>query len=225
VKITLVAWALGGLTAAVAHAQSSPSADAIERNNRGATLVKDGKVTEAVAEFRAAVEMSPGYVTAQANLAYAYEKAGRLDDAMTAYQKLLELEPKNVTAANNLASLYSRSGRHDDAIREYEALLEREPGNDVARRNLETAKRNKGILGERGDQSLRAVKAAEARPTDPRAAYEVARVFAQQGDHDKALAWLGKALTLGYDQVEFLKVDPAFTALRKDPRFGKLLGS
>lgn len=219
----LVAWALGGLMVAVAHAQSAPSEEAIERNNRGAALLKDGKKTEAIAEFRKAVELAPGHATAQANLAYAYEQSGQLEEAMAAYQKLLELEPKNATARNNLAALYSRSGRHDDAIREFEALIDRDPADATARRNLEAAKRNKGILDEREQRSGGAIKTAEARPDDPRAAYDVARVYAQQGDLDKALAWLKRALDLGYEQVDFLQVDPAMTGVRSDPRFGKLM--
>jgi len=223
VRIVLAAWALCGLLVAVAHAQSSPSSEAVERNSRGAELLKQGKVAEAVAEFRAALEGSPGYVTARGNLAFAYEKLGQLDDAMAAYQKVLDAEPKNTAVRNNLAVLYSRSGRHEDAIRELETLLGSTPDDETARRNLETAKRNQGILRERDQQSAGALKVAEARPNDPRAAYDVARVYAQQGDNDKALSWLGKAFDLGYDQMEFVKVDPAFGALRKDPRYGKLL--
>jgi superkiller protein 3 len=223
VRTAIIAWALCGLLAAVAHAQDAPSPEAAERNNRGIALLKEGKAAEAAAHFRAAVELSPGFADAQGNLAFAYEKAGKLDDAMTAYQKLLQLDPKNATALNNLATLYSRSGRHDDAIREYEALLQRDPGNETARRNLDTAKRNKGILQERDDQSARALKAAEVRPQDPRAAYEVARVYAQQGDTDSALTWLAKALQLGYEQTDFVEVDPAFASVRKDSRFGALL--
>jgi Flp pilus assembly protein TadD len=218
-----MAWAISGLMVAVAHAQSSPPPDAIARNSRGVALVKEGKAGEAVEEFRAAVQIFPKYATAQGNLAHAYQQAGRLDDAMAAYQKLLDLEPTNATARNNLATLYSRSGRHEEAIREFEALIEREPGNESARRNLENAKRNKGILDERDQQSTRALKAAAARPNDPRAAYDVARVFAQQGENDKALTWLLKALDLGYDQTDYVKVDPTFTGLRKDPRFIKIL--
>ena len=222
-RATLVAWALCGLTVAVAHAQPSLSDDAIERNNRGAALLKQGKTAEAVAEFRKAVALAPDHATARANLAFAYEQSGQLDEAMAAYQKLLDLEPKNVMARNNLAALYSRSGRHDDAIREFEALLEQDPADATARRNLETAKRNRGILDERDQQGSRAIRAAEARPNDPRAAYDVARVYAQQGDNDKALTWLGKAFDLGYEHTDFLNVDPALSGLRKDPRFGKLL--
>jgi len=219
----MAAWALCGLLAAVVHAEQSPPAEAIDRNTRGVELLKQGKLTESVVEFKAALQLSGDYVTARGNLAFAYEKLGQLDDAMAAYQKVLDAEPSNMAVRNNLAVLYSRSGRHDDAIRELETLLQRDPGDETARRNLETAKRNRGIVEERDGQSSRALKEAQARPGDPRAAYDVARVYAQQGDAEKALVWLAKALDLGYDQTEFIKVDPAFTALRKDPRFGKLL--
>jgi Flp pilus assembly protein TadD len=222
VKAILLAWVLGGLLAAVAHAQQ-PSAEAIERNNRGIVLLKEGKAAEAANEFRAAVDLAPGYAAAQGNLGFAYEKAGQLDEAMAAYQKLLELEPKNATVLNNLATLYSRTGRHDEAIRRFESLLEREPANETAKRNLEAAKRNKTILQERDDETTRAVRAAEARPHDPRAAYDVARLYAQHGDSEQALTWLAKALELGYAQTDFLNVDPAFATLRKDPRFSALV--
>jgi Flp pilus assembly protein TadD len=212
-----------GLLTAVAHAQPAPAPEAVQRNSRGAALMRDGKAAEAIEHFRAAVELSPGYATAQGNLAYAYEQAGQTDEAMAAYQKVLDLDPANTTVRNNLATLYSKAGRHDDAIREYETLVARDPGNDVARRNLENARRNKGILAERDERAGRALAAAQARPNDPRAAYEVARVYAQQGDNDRALTWLSKALDLGYDQHDYVKVDPALGELRKDPRFATVV--
>jgi tetratricopeptide (TPR) repeat protein len=218
---TLAAWVgCGLLVAAVAHAQSD---EAIERNGRGVELMKQNKLAEAAASFKAALDMSPSYVAARANLAFAYEKLGQVDDAIGAYQKVLDADPKNTTVRNNLAVLYSRTGRHEEAVREFEDILRNDPGDETARRNLDMSKRNRAILDERDAQSSRALKEAQARPGDPRAAYDVARVYAQQGDAEKALVWLAKALDLGYDQTEFIKVDPAFTALRKDPRFGKLL--
>jgi tetratricopeptide (TPR) repeat protein len=222
VKPALLAWALCALLIAGAHAQEA-SDEAVERNNRGASLLQQGKLDEAIAQFRQAVELSPKYVTAHANLAYAYDRQGLLGEAIAAYQKVLELTPDNATARNNLGTVLSRAGRFDDAIREFEALLQRDPSNAAAKTNLENAKRNKGIVKERDDRTTGALKASEARPNDPRAAYEVARVYAMQGDHDKALTWLGKALDLGYDTLDFLNVDPAFAMLRKDPRYPKLL--
>ena len=219
----LVAWALCALLIGVAHAQQAPSDEAVERNNRAAALLKQGKLEEAVEELRQAVEMAPAYAVAHTNLAYAYDRQGRLDEAIAAYRKVVELEPGNAIARNNLATLLSRTGRFAEAILEFEALLQRDPANATARSNLENARRNQGIVQERDDQTTRVLKAAEARPSDPRAAYDVARFYAQQGDSDKALAWLGKSLELGYDRVDFVNVDPSFGLLRKDPRFEKVL--
>lgn len=219
----LVAAALCALLIGVAHAQEAPPDEAVERNNRGAALLTQGKLEEAAAQFRQAVEMAPAYAVAHGNLAYAYERQGRLDEAIAAYRRVVELEPGNAAARNNLGNLLSRTGRHDEAVVELEALLQRDPLNASARRNLESAKRNKAIVQEREDRTASVMKAVAARPGDPRAAYDAARVYAEIGDNDNALAWLGKALELGYDRVDFLSVDPALIALRKDPRFTKLL--
>jgi superkiller protein 3 len=223
VRQPLVRLALCALLIGVAHAQEAPPDEAVERNNRGAALLKQGKLEEAIAQLRQAVEMAPAYAVALTNLAWAYDKQGRLDEAIAAYRKVVELEPGNSIARNNLGTLLSRTGRHDDAVLEFEALLERDPANATARGNLEAAKRNKAIVQERQDRTAGAMKGAAARPNDPRAAYDVARVYAQQGDNDNALAWLGKALELGYDRMDFVSVDPALAGLRTDPRFAKLL--
>lgn len=222
-RSSLLAWALCALLVGVAHAQDAPSDEAVERNNHGAALLKQGKLEDAVAEFRQAVEMAPAYAVAHTNLAYAYDRQGRIDEAIATYRKVLELEPGNALARNNLGTLYSKNGLYGEAIREFEELLQRDPANATARGNLEAARRNSALAQERQDQTARAVKGAEARPKDPRAAYDVARVYAQQGDNDNALAWLGTALELGYDRMDFVSVDPSFASLRKDPRFAKLL--
>jgi len=223
VRTALVALALWSLLIGVARGQEGPSDEAVERNNRGAALLQQGKLEQAVAEFQQAVEMAPASVVVQANLAFAYERQGRTDEAIAAYRKVLELEPGNVLARNNLGALLGRSGRYEEAVRELETLLQRDPANATARGNLETAKRNVALTQERHDRIASAVTGAEARPTDSGAAYNAARVYALHGDHDNALAWLAKALELGYDQTDFLSVDPSLASLRKDPRFAKFL--
>ena len=222
-RAPLVALALCALLIGVARGQEGPSDEAVERNNRGAALLQQGKLEQAVAEFQQAVEMAPKSVVVQANLAFAYERQGRTDEAIAAYRKVLELEPGNVLARNNLGNLLSRNGLYGEAVSEFEALLQRDPANATARGNLETARRNVALAKERQDRIASAVTGAEARPADPSAAYNAARLYALHGDHDNALAWLAKALELGYDQTDFLSVDPSLASLRKDPRFAKFL--
>jgi tetratricopeptide (TPR) repeat protein len=222
-RTPLLALALCALLIGVAHAQQAPSDEAVERNNRGAALLQQGDLEEAIAALRQAVDMVPAYVVAHANLAYAYERQERPEEAIAEYRKVLELEPGNSLARNNLGALYSKNGRYDEAILEFEEVLRRDPGNATARGNLDNARRNKGVVQERQEQIGRTLTVVDARPNDPRAAYDAARIFAQQGNNDQALAWLTKAFDLGFAQVDFVSVDPALTGLRKDPRFSTLL--
>jgi len=217
-----VALALAGLLVAVAEGQQKPP-DAAALNARGVALLKEGKLDEAIAELQKAAAADPKSVVIQSNLAYAYDRQGQLDDAVAAYRKVLDLDPANAVVRNNLGAVYRKKGQHDEAIREYEELLQRDPENATAKANLETAMQGKTIATERQNQLTAAQKGVETRPNDPRAAYEAARVYARLGDADNAFMWLAKSLDLGFDQLDFLSVDPALINLRKDPRFQKLL--
>ena len=92
-RTPLLALALCALLIGVAHGQDGPSDAALERNNRGAALLTQGKLEEAIAELRQAVDMASTYVVARSNLAYAYERQGRFDEAIAEYRKVLDLEP------------------------------------------------------------------------------------------------------------------------------------
>jgi tetratricopeptide (TPR) repeat protein len=220
----LIAFALAGLLVGAAEGQPKKAADnAALLNARGVALLKDGKVEEALEEFQKAAEADPQSAVIQSNLAYAYDRQGRTDDAVAAYKKVLEIEPGNTVARNNLGTLYSKKGLHDEAVREYEELVQRDPSNATAKANLENAVKNKATVQERQDQIGGALKGTESLPNDPRAAYNAARVYARLGDNDNAFMWLAKALELGYDQIDYLSLDPSLVNLRKDPRFLKLL--
>jgi superkiller protein 3 len=205
-----------------ASAASKTPEDAVRRNNVGAEFLKQGKLAEALAEFRQAVTADPTYAAAWRNLGFALDKAGQLDEAVTAYQKAVALEPE-VNAYNNLGVLYDKKERYADAIQEFEKALKLSPGNATVQKNLEQARQNQGILQERQARIAQAKQEAEARPRDPRAAYSLARVYASFDDKDNALTWLAKALQLGYDDLDFVRTDPVLAGLRTDPRFGQVL--
>jgi superkiller protein 3 len=205
--------------AAAAWARSE---EAVRRNNFGAELLRQGKLAEAITEFRQAVTLDPGYAPAWRNLGFALDKQGQVDEAVAAYQKALQLEP-DLNAHNNLGVLYDKQGRHEQAIQEFEKALKLDPANATIRKNLETARQNQGITQERQARIAQAQKEAQARPSDPRAAYNVARVYASFDEKDNAFTWLAKALQLGFDDLEFVKTDPVLAGLRTDRRFEQIL--
>jgi len=201
------------------HAKSD---EAIKQNNFGADLLKQGRLDEAIAEFQRALELDPSYAPASFNLAYAYERRDRIDDAIAQYKKAIQLEPANVMGLNNLGVLYDKKGLYDEAIAAFEQALKADPSNGTVQKNLANSKKNKDIVKEREARIADARKQAEAQPKDPYAAYNVCRVYAALDMKEQAFEWLGKAMQLGFDDIRFLREDPALAAIKDDPRFKRL---
>jgi Tfp pilus assembly protein PilF len=199
------------------------SEEAAAHNEAAAQLFRQGKVTEAVGELQKALEKDAHYLPARLNLAHAYEALNRPTEAIEQYRAVIALEPKNFFAHNNLGVIYDKKQRYDEAIAEFEKALQIQPGNSMALNNLATAKNNKAIVQHRQAQIQRAEKAAENKPQDPQASYDVARLHAGYGNKDLALQWLRRALKQGYREVASLKTDPAFDILRNDRDFELML--
>ena len=202
---------------------SAASQEAAERIAVGKKLLEQGKVEAAISEFQKATTIDPKYSAAQLNLAYAYERANLSDEAIDAYRKSIELERRNFYARNNLGVLYSNKGLYDQAISEFQDALKHEPGNAMALKNLENAKKNKVVLQEREAVIAQAEKETEAKPDDPKPAYQLARVYATYGRKEQAIEWLGKAIQKGYKDLAYVKTDPAFANIRDERDFQLLL--
>ena len=216
----LPAFALLLLAAAAVHAASDA---AVKRNNFGSELVKQGRLDEAVSEFQLAVQADPRYAAAQLNLAYTYERLGRIDEAIAAYTATIALDPKNTVAFNNLGVLYLKRELYDEAIQSFERGLAVDRSDAMLQKNLATAKTNRDILKEREVRIADARKKADAAPKDPRAAYDVARMYASFDMQDQALEWLETSLRLGLDDTKFVREDPVLLGLRRDPRFARVM--
>ncbi len=63
----------------------------LARNNLGTALARRGRIDEAMAHFRKAVEIKPDYMEARANLGAILASQGRKDEAREHYQKALVL--------------------------------------------------------------------------------------------------------------------------------------
>jgi tetratricopeptide (TPR) repeat protein len=199
------------------------SEEAVERNNVGARLLEQGKADAAIAEFQRALSLDPEYFPARLNLAYAYERVDRTEEAIEAYREAINLQPRNFFAHNNLGVLYDKKGLHDAAIREFETVLKIEPGNSMALKNLATARKNQAIVKAREAQIQQAEREAQAKPGDPQASYNLARVYAFYGKKELAYEWLAKALKQGYKDISYLRSDPALRSIRDERDFQLLL--
>jgi superkiller protein 3 len=143
-------------------------------------------------------------------------KDGKFEEAVAELQKAADAAPTSAVVQSNLAYAYDRQGRTEEAVAAYRKALELDPKNTIVRNNLANLYSKQG-------QVSSALQGADSKPKDPQAAYNAARVYARLGDADQALTWLNKALDLGYDQFDYLSLDPSLVNLKKDPRFLKLL--
>ena len=105
-------------TQAVRHLEGALAAwdgEAEERaqvhNALGFALASQEKVTAALEQYRQAVALQPGYVTAWNNMGDAYEKLKQNKEALDAYAEALAYAPDNAIANDRAAYLRTRLSR------------------------------------------------------------------------------------------------------------------
>lgn len=70
---------------------------------------------EAIAAFKKAIELDPGYADTYLALAQAYDQKGLVDDAIPAIHKAVELNPKEPLYHTSLSVFYRKKGMIPEA--------------------------------------------------------------------------------------------------------------
>ncbi len=110
--------------------------DAPVRNLKGEALANLKRTDPAIASFRDAIAVSPGWAVPYRNMAAAESAAGRNDDAIKVLQDGIKASNGAPQLTEDLAALYERIGRPDAAIAVYENLLKADPDSAAAANNL-----------------------------------------------------------------------------------------
>jgi tetratricopeptide (TPR) repeat protein len=186
-------------------------------------LTSMGRIDEAIAELKKALELDPLNLVMHAHLGLTYYLARRFDDALKQLQKTIEMDPGVPIAHAHLAGLYEHLGKYEEAITEggkarllMGANSDKIAGGQAALRKAFAASGAAGYWRKLLELSNDA--------TDPiLLPVSNARAYAYLGDQEKALDAMEKAVE---DRVTFaanFKVNPAFDGLRSHPRFIQLL--
>lgn len=161
------------------------------QSNVGSALMREGRLSEAIAEYERSIQLNPRKATAFYDLAIAYNKAGRIDDAIVMYRKALDIDPRYASARNNLGNIFLRQGKIDEAIREYQVGIEADPENLQALFNLG------GALEElkKYDQAKQVYEQVLVRnPRYVEAMNNLAGLHLTRGEVGKAVEWYQKAI-------------------------------
>ena len=114
----------------------SKSTDAVFHCNLGIALKAQGKLDEAVASYRRALELKPNFPVAHNNLGNLFKDQGKPDEAVACYRRALELVPDYFVAHNNLGAAFKVQGKLDEAVACFRRALALKPDFAEAHSNL-----------------------------------------------------------------------------------------
>ncbi len=205
------------------------------------------------AELDRALEINPSYATAHFWRATQFMSHGRFDECLTQVRKARDLDPLSMIILTDFAKDLYLAGKYDQAIEQYKQCFEVDPKFAIAHKGLAEVYAQVGLNSEAVVEIERAIKlsgrsvfilddlgyiyAKAGRKKDALTvvkdldrisadeyvpAYGRSVIYAALGETETALTWLERA----YEERSFLvyiKVDPAFEALRKEERYQSVL--
>jgi tetratricopeptide (TPR) repeat protein len=99
-------------------------------------LFKRGELDDAIAHYKAALEVNPLRAETQNNFGIALAQKGSVDDAIAHYQLALRINPNYAEAHNNLGVALRRKGNLDEATTQYRMALQINPNYAEAHYNF-----------------------------------------------------------------------------------------
>jgi protein O-GlcNAc transferase len=109
---------------------------------------REGKLAEAIAGYRRAIELRPASASAHNNLAVACREAGLTREAIAASRSAVRLAPQRVEMYLNLGNLLRETGNVDEAIAVYQEGIRLAPNFAPGLSNLGVALQDAGRLDE-----------------------------------------------------------------------------
>jgi tetratricopeptide (TPR) repeat protein len=201
------------------HTLACTSGSSLAHINFGLALAGRGRIDEAIAHYRKALEIEPDSANAHNNLGLALAGRGRIDEAMLHYQRALKIEPDFALAHNNLGLALAGRGRIDEAIAQYQRALEIQPDFAMAHNNLGLALAGRGRI----DEAIAHYrKALEIEPDNAEVHNNLGLALAGHGRVDEAIAHYRKALEIKPDYAE--AHNNFGTALARCGRAGEAIG-
>jgi TolB-like protein/Tfp pilus assembly protein PilF len=207
-------WDWNRADATVQHAVTLEPNSVDARYVHALLLMAMNRIEEAVSEIDHAARLDPLSAQVQSTYGRILYRARRFDEALVRLERALELEPRNAVTYGRLAEVYEQLHRYDDAFR----LLDKMDA-PSGRPATQLAVARARILARTG----RTAEARKLLADVPSQGPQRAQVFAALGDHDGAFASLFRALDERESWLLFIKGDPIFQGLHRDPRWAAVL--
>jgi adenylate cyclase len=175
---------------------------------------------EAISRVRLAELFDPLNLTVKAVVGMVTFFAGQFDRAIEQLQNTVELDPNIALVRLALGWSYERTGQYSKAIQEIKEAMSLAKSDLFGAGFLGHAYARSGDRREASAVLEGLIEASKRRYVPP---YYQALILAGLGDRGRALDRLEKSLDSRDDFASYIKVDPRFDDLRREPRFVGLL--
>ncbi len=165
--LTMLAGALqetgkGGGTADLQEAErilrgmvSADGSDVVSLTNLGKVLQDLGNLSEALARFQKALELSPDFDEAHFSMAFLLQHMEKYEDAIAHYRRVIAINPRFPGAYNNLGVLLGDTMRYDEALDCFDQVLRLAPQTTDAAWVLSNIGNILSLLGKADDAEQR----------------------------------------------------------------------
>lgn len=152
-----------------------------------------------------AIRLEPGYSSAHNTIGIVYLANQSNKRAIRSFQEAIKLDPEEANFYVNLGQAYLRDEKYEEGLQTFQQALELDPG----------------ILDNPNVIELSPQQSSEV--AVPEKLYQTARVFAELGNKQSCLEYLGKALSAGFSDGRRLMSDTAFEKFHEDADFIDLI--
>ncbi len=182
-----------------------------------------GKLDEASASSRKAIELAPDDFVAHWTLGRIHFTNGEFEQAFALFQRVIELKPGFISGYADLAMTCDGLGRHSEARAARDQMLERLPNYILQNPDDSRMRMFYAVTlaesGRKEDAIREGSNAIEISPDDPMMLYNCACLHARLGETQRALELVRQAIARGQLNFGWMKNDPDMASLRDNPEF------
>jgi tetratricopeptide (TPR) repeat protein len=183
----------------------APQNSAVIWNKMGIAYHQMLQLDAAMKRYRRAMRLDAKYPEAINNLGTIYYAEKRYGRATGFYKRALKLAPDSASIYSNLGTAYFADKKYKDAAVAYDKALQLDP-------EIFEHHSTYGVLLQERTVNER-----------PKFHYYLAKIYAKEGQKERALLYIRKALEEGFTDRKKLMQDPEFADMRESAEFKELL--
>ena len=205
-KLTLMLTSAAAAIAALAlvnvwleHRSGRQAAEGDAHFHRGDVLVDQGKLEEAVAEFREAIRINPGLAEAHVYLGTILGHQRKLDEAVAEFREAIRIDPDLAEAHVYLGTILGHQGKVAEAVAVLREAIWLKPDSALAHFNLATTLQTQGKLETATAEFRTAIR---LKPNDVEAHYSLGNALQARGKLEESIAEYRAAIRLKPDHAK-----------------------